>query len=105
MEYFPRIHHIGNSRRDPEHDDLKKKECEPEQCTGRIIFMSMYNDIVWEEKRKQRNVYCEFFKCSRICKKIRARTLVISWAWITKEMVRNSHVQAERVNRIALLRT
>ena len=33
--------------------------------------------------------------CSRICEKIRARTLVVSWAWIRKEMVRNSHVQTE----------
>ena len=25
-------------------------QCEPEQSTGRIIFMSMYNDIQWWEK-------------------------------------------------------
>ena len=25
-------------------------QCEPDQFPGRIIFMSMYNDIVWEEK-------------------------------------------------------
>ena len=39
-------------------------------------------------------MYCEFHKC-RICKKIRARTVVISWAWIREEMVRDSHVQTE----------
>ena len=30
-------------------------QCEPEQFTGRIIFMSKYNDIVWGEKRKLQN--------------------------------------------------
>ena len=25
--------------------------CEPENVTGRIIFMSMFNDIVWSAKR------------------------------------------------------
>ena len=25
-------------------------QCEPENFTGRIIFMSMFNDIVWDAK-------------------------------------------------------
>ena len=52
-------------------------QCEPENFTGRIIFMSTFNDIVWGE-RKHRIVYCEFPQCSRICMKIRARSLVVS---------------------------
>ena len=55
----------------------------------------MYNVIVWRENRKRRNVYCDFQNCSRIYQKIRARTLVVSWAWIRKEVVRNTHVQTE----------
>ena len=35
-------------------------QSEPEQCTGRIIFMSMYNDILWGEKKETKKVYCEF---------------------------------------------
>ena len=31
-------------------------QCEPEQFEGRIIFMSMYNDIIWENGEKQN--YC-----------------------------------------------
>ena len=27
---------------------MNEMQCEPEQFTGRIIFMSMYNDVVWE---------------------------------------------------------
>ena len=30
--------------------------CEPEQFKGRLIFMSMYNDIVWEERGNTENV-------------------------------------------------
>ena len=28
---------------------MTELKCEPEQFKGRIIFMSMYNDIVWRE--------------------------------------------------------
>ena len=71
---YPRIHNSADV-------------CESEQFTGIIIVMSMYNDIVWREKRKRRNVYCEFQNCSKLCEKIRARTLVVSWAWIREGMV------------------
>ena len=30
---------------------LTELQCEPEQFKGRVIFMSMYNDIVWGERR------------------------------------------------------
>ena len=53
-------------------------KCEPEQLPGRIIFMSMYNDIVRGEKKETKIVYCEFLNCSRICEKIRARPLAVS---------------------------
>ena len=29
---------------------MRELQCEPENFTGRIIFMSMFNDIVWDEK-------------------------------------------------------
>ena len=29
---------------------MTELQCEPEQFPGRIIFMSMYNDIVWREQ-------------------------------------------------------
>ena len=52
--------------------------------------------------RKRRNVYCEFQHSSRICENIRAGTLVVSWAWIRKEVVRNSHVRTEwKMDRVA----
>ena len=60
-------------------------QCEPEQFPRRIIFMSMDTDMVLGE----------FQNRSRLCKKIRVRTLVVSWAWIREEMVRNTHIQTE----------
>ena len=50
---------------------MNEMQCEAEQFTGRIIFMSMYNDVVWEFfLPKKRIMYCEFHDCGRICKKI-----------------------------------
>ena len=33
---------------------MENLQCEPEQFNDRIIFMSMYNDIAWGERRKHR---------------------------------------------------
>ena len=41
-------------------------------------------------------MYCEFPQCGRICKNIRARSLVVSWAPIGNEVAWNSHIQNER---------
>ena len=62
---------------------MAESKCEPEQFKGRIIFLSMYNDIAWGE------LYCEFCQNWRICSKISARTLVIAGAWMREEMVRH----------------
>ena len=57
-------------------DEIQKMmtelQCEPEQLKGRIIFMSMYNDIVWENEETKTIVL-------RILSKLQivARTLVI----------------------------
>ena len=63
---------------------INEMQCEPEQFIGRIIFMPMYNGIVWWEKWKHRIMHCEFQNSGRICKKNRARTVVVSRAWIRK---------------------
>ena len=41
MEYFPRIHHIAALQQ------KSKSSFRLEDFTGRIIFMSMFNDISW----------------------------------------------------------
>ena len=46
MEYVPRIHHIAALQQSPK-EFLSKMSVESEEFTGRIIFMSMFNDISW----------------------------------------------------------
>ena len=45
VENITRIHYIGHSRGDSK--IYAELQCEVEHFKGRIIFMSMYNDIVW----------------------------------------------------------
>ena len=59
----------------------------PENFTGRIIFMSMFNDISLGSKDNK--IECEF-KCSprfSIRKKIWSRTMVISRSWFREKVV------------------
>ena len=72
---------------------MAEMKCEPEQFQGRIIFMSMYSDIVWREKETEKLVYCEFQDRCKLCLKIRARTLVVSSALIRIEG--NSRIQTK----------
>ena len=66
---------------------MTESQCEPEQFKGRIIFMSMYNDIVWGERTQK--MYYEFCYSCELCSQILARTLVIFGTWVREEMVRN----------------
>ena len=54
MENILRIHNIWPPSRDSK--IMKDRLCETEQFEGRIILMSMFNDIVWEKEEMQRNV-------------------------------------------------
>ena len=56
VENTPRIHNLGPARGDSK-KNLKDLQCEPEQFDNRIIFMSMYHDIVWREEGNATN--CE----------------------------------------------
>ena len=48
MEIFPRFTSFGIVEEIQKF--MTELQCEPEQFKGRIIFMSMYNDIVWGER-------------------------------------------------------
>ena len=49
---------------------MAELKCEPVQFQGRIIFMSMYNDIFLENTRKCRKLCGEFFKRCSICQQV-----------------------------------
>ena len=48
---------------------MTESECEPEQFKGKIIFMSMYNDIGCVKTRTQRRLYCECSQSYWVCSK------------------------------------
>ena len=56
VEYFPRTYVIGNA---PDHPkkDMQDPNIELEHFDGRIIFMSMFNDIDWIKKGNSENCF------------------------------------------------
>ena len=86
VENIRRIHYIGHSRRDSK--NMTDLQCEPEQFNGRIIFMSMYNDIVWGERGNTEKCIVNSVTVANHARRL-ARTLVIFGTWIREEMVRN----------------
>ena len=75
------------------HDNLQKRNIEPEEFTDRIIFMSMFRHRL-DKKRKWWNLYFEFRKKSRNTRSL-ARTLDVSGSWRGKEVVWNSSYTPE----------
>ena len=55
---------------------------EPEQFQGRIIFMSMFNDIIWGHKDNETECIANSTLVSLFAKKISSRTLVIPRTWV-----------------------
>ena len=60
---------------------------DPSQFKLPIIFMSLFNDIIWrsEDNERECDAYATF--CVYICKKIPTSTLVTPRIWIRKEVV------------------
>ena len=59
---------------------------EPEQFQGRIIFMSMLNDIMWRKKTMKRTVLLIPHLCL-YSQNISSRTLVIPRTWVRGKVV------------------
>ena len=69
------------------HELLLRLSETPENFTGRIIFMSMFNDISWRTQDNEKRMR---IKCSArfsLCKKIFTRKMVILRTWIRKGVV------------------
>ena len=56
VENIPRNHNVGPPRE--VQSLMRDLQCEPELFNGRIILMSMYNDIAWQEKGNKER--CEY---------------------------------------------
>ena len=70
-------------------------QCEPEDFTDKIIFMSMYNDIEWRAIRNKERK--QFTDSCKLCSQIPSRSLVFLGAWIRREVVRNLHWPTRRM--------
>ena len=57
VEYFPRIHIAALLQSPRVQEFLTKMSKQPEDFTGRIIFMSMFNDISWRSQDNEQE--CE----------------------------------------------
>ena len=63
-----------------------KIQCELEQFPGRIIFMSMYNDIVWRERKNGKLHIANSPILADYARRFsHGHWLVVSWAWIRKK--------------------
>ena len=49
---------------------MKDLQCEPEQFNDRIIFMSMYNDIVWGEKGNTEKCECNSLTVAKYARRV-----------------------------------
>ena len=81
---FPRIHHIAALLQSPR--VLVKNERTPEDFTGRIIFMSMFNDISWGSQDNEQECESSAQLGFDLCKKIFTRKMVIPQTWIREEV-------------------
>ena len=59
-------------------------QCEPENFTGRIIFMSMFNDVAWRENGNTEQCIQNSHRVSKYARRMSLRSLVILGTWIRK---------------------
>ena len=82
VAYFPRIYVIADSSGGPGWF-TKEWNIEPDKFTGRIIFMSMFNDIGWTRW----DLYFELRKSQEVREEILAGTLGVLRSWRREEVV------------------
>ena len=61
---------------------MSELKCEPEQFQGRIIFMSMYNDIEWRTKGSEENCIANSVNVATYVRRFPQGCLVISGTWL-----------------------
>ena len=90
MEYFPGFTTLGILAEIQK--IMTEMKCEPVHFQGRIIFMSMYNDIVWEEQGNRDKGLANSFNVADYARKFAPGR----WSFLgpgKKEVVRNSRTQ------------
>ena len=64
---------------------LSSLSVQPEHFTGRIIFVSMFNDMSWGSKEKYARMRIKRSTRFDFCNKTFTRKMVIPWTWIRKK--------------------
>ena len=72
------------------------KMSDPDQFQGRIIFLSMFNDLSWGSKDNEKECESSAQLVYLYAKTIFSRTMVIPRTWIRKEIVFYSRIQSTR---------
>ena len=67
MENLPRIHNIRHPRRNSK--KMKSIQCKPEHFNGRIIFRSMFDDIMWGENDNTEECAQNVFEVSKYARR------------------------------------
>ena len=60
---------------------------DPSQFKGRIVLMSMFNDISWRSEDNEQECNADADPRFYLCKKISTRKMIIPRTWIRKEVV------------------
>ena len=68
---------------------MTELHCEPEQVKGRIIFMSMYNDIVWGEQGNTEKCIVNSVIVANYARRFPLGRRSFWVTWIREDMVRN----------------
>ena len=79
------IHHIAALHQSPR-VTAKNERVTPEKLTGRIIFMSMFNDISWGSEDNKKECESSAQLVSFYAKRFGAGQMVIPRTWIREEV-------------------
>ena len=93
VDKYPRIHYVGNSRRDSKDDGGIKVWTWAIQMKDHLHVNVQWHHIV--NARTSWILYGEFRECCSICQEVPAGMMVISGTWLWENVVRNSCQQAK----------
>ena len=71
---FPRTHQNTNASRSQK-KMMAEKGTSPSECEGRVMFMSMFNDIEWWRNQNELKCVQSALRSQFLCSRIRARSL------------------------------
>ena len=84
---------------------MAELKCEPEEFQGRIIFMFMFNDIVWGEKGNEHNCTVNFLKVATHTKRFPSGCWSFLWDLVVIKRGMELTFKSQMVNGTELLKS